>query len=231
MIVVVPCRPGGALGRGIFVGPGNNRKGVPLIMLVVPTGGSPWTWMLVGVGTAMNGVPSMIVKLPVRPGGAFATGIFVAEGITMNSVPPILVEVCVKSFGWADGAAKVVGPVMTKKGVLLIIVVDAPVTSSGAFTTGISVAEGITISGVPFIIVTLAPGMTSGGEVDEGAKVMGAETIINVDPSMVVVCPGRPAGAAPIGIVVGFRTIPTLDEESPLFSGSSGVFVGQLPII
>jgi hypothetical protein len=70
----------------------------------------------------------MIVKLPVRPGGAFATGIFVAEVITMNPVPPTLVEVGINPFGWADGAAKVVGPVMTKKGVLLIIVVEAPVT-------------------------------------------------------------------------------------------------------
>jgi hypothetical protein len=127
MIVVAPCKPSGALDKGMFVGPGITRKGVPLIMLVVPTGGVPWTWMLVGAGTAMNGVPPMIVKLPVRPGGAFATGIFVAEGITMNPVPPILVEVGINPFDWADGAAKVVGPVMTKKGVLLIIVVEAPV--------------------------------------------------------------------------------------------------------
>jgi hypothetical protein len=116
--------------------------------------------------------------------------------------------------------------------VLLIIIVDAPVTSGGAFTTGILVAEGITISGVPFIIATLAPGMTSGGEDDEGAKVMAVETTIKVDPSMVVVCPGRPTGAAPTGIVVGFgTTTPTWDEEAPLFAGSPGVFVGQLPMI
>jgi hypothetical protein len=163
MIVVEPCRPGGALDKGMFVGPGITKNGVPLIILVVSAVGFPCTWMLVGAGTAMKGVPSIIVKLPVRPGGAFATGILVGEGKTMNPVPPTLVEVEIIPFGWADGAPKVVGPVMTKKGVLLMNVVAAPVTSGGAFTTGILVADVITICGLPFIIVTLAPGMISGG--------------------------------------------------------------------
>ena len=92
---------------------------------------------------------------------------------------------------------------MAKNGVLLITVVG-PVSPGGALTTGILVADGTTINGNPLINVALAPGMLFGVGTNGRTKVTGEGTTMTGVPSICVVCPGRPSGAAVTGMVVGF---------------------------
>ena len=118
---------------------------------------------------------------------------------------------------------------MTKNGVLLITVVG-PVSPGGAFTTGILVEDGTTINGNPLINVALAPGILSGVGVDKATKVTGEGTTITGVPSICVVCPGRPSGAAVTGMVVGFgMMILGPGEDVSGFAGCT--LVGQVPMI
>ena len=86
------------------------------------------------------------------------------------------------------------------------------------------------MNGTPLINVALAPGMVSGGGADKATKVTGEDTTITGVPSICVVCPGRPNGAADTGMVVGFGMMTlTPDEDEPTFAGS--LLVGQVPMI
>jgi hypothetical protein len=235
MVAVAPTSPDGASERGILVGPGKTNIGVPSMIVVLRISAVPPTGCTTGIfvdwGTTMKGVLLMIVKLPVRPGGALGIWMLVEPCITTKGVPPMKVvipEKAAASGPWTDGAAKVVGPVTAKNGVLLITVVG-PVSPEGAFTTGILVAEGITMNGVPEIMVALAPGMISGGRADEAMKLIGEDTIITGIPSISDVFPGSPNGAADAGMVVGLgMTILTPDGEGTMLTGGS--IVGQLPM-
>jgi hypothetical protein len=90
IVVVTPCKPGGAFATGIFVGPGIANKGVPFMVTVLsPPFPAAGIGILVGPGTARNGVLLIIVKVPINPGGATARGILVAPGMATKGTPPI----------------------------------------------------------------------------------------------------------------------------------------------
>jgi hypothetical protein len=84
--------------------------------------------------------------------------------------------------------------------------VVGPVNSGGAFSTGILVAPENAINAMPFTKVTLAPATVRrgvGADFAGAANVVGTVTTMNGVPSIVVVAPTRPSGAAPAAIVVG----------------------------
>jgi len=198
IIVVIPVRPGGAFTKGIEVGPGITRKGVPPIFVVGKACGNA-AGIVVGPGTTRNGVPLIITVLPWRPGGAWFTGIVVAPGTTIGAM---------------GFAGSVVGPGTTTKVVPSISTV-LPWSPGGAWFKGIVVAAGIT------------RGCCNGVPAGWAGIVVGPFTIITGVPSTRTVLPTNPAGATATGIVVA----PGITSGGWAGDPGAGIVVGLLTMI
>jgi hypothetical protein len=100
IVVVLPI-PLGREAAGIVVGLGITKKGVPFIVVVLPSlegrscpAGGDGGIMVVALVTTVNGDPDMTVVLPDKPGGASPAGIVVGSGIiiSVGFADPLLIK-------------------------------------------------------------------------------------------------------------------------------------------